>query len=232
MTFRNINLCIALAVLVFSCGSEDPGVQLSIRIHSGESSPSSLREYNPLDPPEQIFVRIYRSLDLAGVPVKDISSAWSDLPIDSKEGKKFLLVNVPTNENKNDPYVLRLWGSILENNEPKVDFCGVVGNILAVGGEKKSYHVPVDIYLHAGDCNAPCSKDLDCENSGYCLSFECQEKKSCTFPSTLGCPDGTYCNENNECSAFCYPQFGCTYPAIYCCSGSSCSRCCPGKGCS
>jgi len=149
---------------------------------------------------------------------------WEDLPEDPASGKKYLLITVPSNADKDYTYVLHL-ASLVENAaEPDllyVDECGVIGNIRAEKGAK----VRLDMYTHLGDCSQLfCSHDGHCVGERYCLSFECKDGAACAV--TDDCPEGAYCNESGFCGSQCTTEESrCT--GIYNCCGGICSVHCP-----
>ena len=158
--------------------------------------------------------------------VDDIDEAWEDLQEDPDTQKKYLLVSVPSNANKDYTYVLRL-ASLVENlAEPGVlyvDECGTIGNIAAEKGAK----VRLDIYTHLGDCSdLLCSHDGHCIGERYCLSFECQSGGACAVHDD--CPEGAYCNDFGSCDSACsVEESRCT--GIYACCAGICSVHCPSQ---
>ena len=154
----------------------------------------------------------------------EIDEAWEDLQEDPITQKKYLLITVPSNTEKDYTYVLRLV-SLIENAAESgvldVDECGTIGNIVAEKGAK----VRLDIYTHLGDCSRlPCSHDGHCVGGRYCLSFECHSSDTCTTNDE--CPEGAYCNDQSNCDSACIVGVARCTGDYYCCGGI-CSIHCP-----
>jgi hypothetical protein len=229
LTVMKRSLAVLLVLACVSCGDGDDLASLSIQIHSPSGPGGSLRRFPPNTPlPKEIRVQIFRSFaddsDLLADKAVDIQEVWEDLPEDPTSGKKYLLITVPSNAEKDYTYVLHL-ASLVENVvEPEVlyvDECGVIGDIRAEKGDK----VRLDIYTHLGDCSELfCSHDGHCIGSRYCLSFECKDGAACMVPDD--CPEGAYCNEFGFCDSLCTTEESrCT--GVYRCCGGICSVHCP-----
>lgn len=221
---------VLLVLLCTGCGGGNDLASLAIQIHSPTGADRSLRRFPPNTPlPKEIRVQVFRSFpddaDILQDRAAEIQQPWEELPEDASSGKKYLLVTVPSNADKDYTYVLHL-ASLVENEvEPGVlyvDECGVIGNIRAEKGAK----VRLDIYTHLGDCSQLfCSHDGHCVGERYCLSFECKDGAACTV--TDDCPEGAYCNEFGACDSRCTTEESrCT--GIYNCCGEICSVHCPG----
>jgi hypothetical protein len=221
-----------LVVLVFilaSCGDPDDLTILSIQVHSPSGSADSLRRFPPNTPlPERIQVQVYKAFaedqDMLKDPVRNVDEAWEDLEEDPTTQKKYLLVTVRSNAEKDYTYVLRLASLVanpVEAGDLYVDECGSIGNIKAEKGQK----VRLDIHTHLGDCSQmPCGHDGHCIGERYCLSFECQASGACN--TNADCPQGAYCNDQSACDSSCEPSNSrCT--SDYLCCGGICSIHCP-----
>jgi len=218
------------AVLLFlfcaSCSGGEDLASLSIQIHS-----PSLRRFPPNTPlPEEIQVQVFRAFPDDNGMLKDrvenIQERWEDLPEDPTTEKKYLLVTIPSNADKDYTYLLQLSSWVENAVEPVVlyvDECGAIGNIRAEKGAK----VRLDMYTHPGDCaQLLCSHDGHCIGERYCLSFECQDGAACTV--TDDCPEGAYCNEFGACDSRCTTDDSRCTGIHYCCGGI-CSIHCPAQ---
>ncbi len=220
---------ILLALVLASCGNLDDLTTLSIRVHSPSSSADSLRRFPPNTPlPERIQVRVYQSragdTDMLKEPVKHVDEAWDDLEEDPTTQKKYLLVTVRSNAEKDYTYVLQLASLVanpVEEGDLYIDECGTIGNIQAEKGAK----VRLDLHTHLDDCSRlPCGHDGHCIGERYCLSFECQSAGACT--TSADCPEGAYCNDQGACDSSCTATDSrCTND--YTCCGGICSIHCP-----
>lgn len=214
-----LGLLIAAAVSAIStCGSEDENAALVIRVRSAANMSDALRAFNPANPPERVALYVLRSSNPSGDSVARVEVAWNELEKDPLTGRRFILVSVPANKGRDDPYLLRL-GSIVKNpntQEFEADACGAVGQIVAAPGAK----VLVEIVAHAGPCQALCSRDSDCPNDHYCASFECWDQTQCAIDDDCT-PAGAYCFDET-CRATCSSTDDpCLNPAF--CCGEICS---------
>lgn len=222
---------IPLVLVLVSCGNPAGLTTLSIQVHSPSGPADSLRRFPPYTPlPERIQVQVYKSRaednDMLEDPLRNVDEAWDDLGEDPATRKKYLLVTVPSNAEKDYTYVLRL-ASLVANTagsgDRYVDECGSIGNITAGIGAK----VRLDIHTHLGDCSQlPCGHDGHCIGERYCLSFECQGDGACT--TSADCPEGAYCNDLGACDSSCTAASSrCT--GDYTCCGGICSIHCPSQ---
>ncbi|MBN2497182.1 MAG: hypothetical protein JXR96_21495 [Deltaproteobacteria bacterium] len=228
-----------MATLASGCEAEERA-QLSIRIISPRAGDSDLRGFSdPEHPPEYIQIMVCRSSDTA-TPIVNMDEAWDNLKEDS--GKKYLLIDIPPNEEDGDPYILQLASKVSVDGGFDVDECGTIGNILAARGAK----VRLDVATHEEDCFWLCSQDEHCAGGAYCLSFECypQPQHTCTVDEdcTTGaicdggicdppciedtdCPTGAHCDQGT-CNAQCGMGLPECLGHFNCCAGI-CSQSCP-----
>ena len=204
---------------VGACGQTD-GFTIAVRVTTVVNQTDALRRFPPNTPePDRLQVKILRLTGLNDQPLIDLDQAWTDLVEDPVTTRKYLLIDVPANAGKDDPYVLQLSSQVGET----IDECGAVGPIVADRGQK----VSVDVAPHPGDCQARlCAGDDDCAEGGFCLSFECREAIGCSLDSD--CPSGASCQQD-ACGATCEIDSDCPTSTdgqpFTCCIGFCAAAC-------
>ncbi len=208
------------ALLAISCGRSDEAY-LALKVNSPSDQLDDLRRFPPNMPaPLNVRVEIFKSTDLLGTAAYDLDQAWDDLESDPVSTKKYLLITIASNQDKDYSYLLRLSSIVQDGPGLIVDECGVIGQIVAAKGDK----VQLRMTTHLGACKIlMCQKDQDCVGENrYCLSFECQDRTPCPAEE---CPEGAYCNGFGHCAGACEIDSECE-DTFLCCQGM-CSAHCP-----
>lgn len=212
-----------LSILAAACGS-DQMASLSVRIVHLEQDESGLRAFDLNNPPDRVLAQVIRSSSLnqeGGVlsTVSKVDEAWDDLERDPVTDRRLLLLSVPPNAGKADPYLLYVASLVSDELGRLVeDECGVLGGIETERGEKKAVELVTDL----GPCQMVCASDLRCVGPRWCLNFECQDETVCLDHSQ--CPTGARCDVG-VCTGVCGTDTPPCRDEYVCCYGVCASNC-------